>query len=181
MIETQKNKRKEKILKKKRFLGIKKDTINKWSSIISDQAANVPVINKWSSISDQQNYICGTDVATSSTSIFNSITFPIVRRVAAHTIAGGYYEESDERIKKRKRILKLKRVLNNEDFNEIVSSEEYSEILIEKKDVFKDGLISVTPLNIPTGSLMYMDFCYKDKKKEREDKLKRVLKTVLKT
>ena len=105
---------------------------------------------------------------TTSSSDWSNIAFPMVRRVAASTLAGGYSYESDERIKRRKRIQKLERILDEKEFNEIVSKSEYDDIMVEKKDVKVGGL----------------DFKYGEteeeksekKRKEREKKFERILK-----
>lgn len=91
---------------------------------------------------------------------FSNIIFPIVRRVAAQTIGmGGEPSEPKERIEKRLRIQKLKRILSDEEFSEIVDDETYKEILEIKNE---GGLISVQPLSAPI-LLMYLDFVYGEK------------------
>lgn len=105
-------------------------------------------------------------------------------KVAAKTLAGGGYVESDERIKRRKRIKKLERILDEEQFQEIVSKEEYDDIMIEKKDVYEEGLIAVQPMSLPSSTLFYMDFKYGEtdaekaekKRQEREMKFDRIFK-----
>jgi hypothetical protein len=89
---------------------------------------------------------------------FSGIIFPIVRRVTAQTIGMG--GETKERIEKRSRIQKLKRILSDEEFSEIVDEETYKEILEIKNE---GGLISVQPLSGPIGHLMYIDFVYGEK------------------
>jgi len=109
---------------------------------------------------------------------------PIVMRVSAKTIAGGgWNEESEERISRRKRIQKLKRILDKKTFEDVVSKAEYDEIM-EDKRVWEDGLVSVQPMSAPTGKLFYMDFKYGQEetpgmkaariRKEREEKIKRI-------
>jgi hypothetical protein len=108
---------------------------------------------------------------------------PLAMRVAAKTIAGGEYVESEERISRRSRVQKLKRILDSETFSSTVSEEEYKEIMTEKKDVWEDGLVSVQPLSAPTGKLFHMDFKYESTeekaeriRKEREAKIERIFK-----
>jgi len=116
-----------------------------------------------------------------SSTDWSNIVFPMVKRVVAKTLAGGGYVESDERIKRRKRIKKLERILDEEQFQEVISKDEYDDIMIEKKDVYEQGLISVQPLSAPTGTLFYyMDFKYETdaekKRKERQKKMERIIK-----
>lgn len=105
---------------------------------------------------------------------------PIAMKIAAKTIAsGGWNEESDERIKRRKRIVKLKRILDKKSFRKIVSKKEENEIMKVKRE-WEDGLVSVKPLSGPTNNLIYFDYKYESdsekKRKKREKKLKRILK-----
>lgn len=86
---------------------------------------------------------------------FSNIIFPIIRRVAAQTIGMG--GESEERIEKRTRIQKLKRILSDEEFSEIIDDETYKEILEIKNE---GGLVPVQPLSGPSVSLMYIDYVY---------------------
>jgi len=76
---------------------------------------------------------------------------PIAMKVAAHTISNGGYYESEERIKKRERTEKLKRILGDDAFSNIVSKENYDEIMTVKKNKYYEGLIPVIPMNLPTG------------------------------
>lgn len=78
---------------------------------------------------------------------------PIVMRVSAKTIAGGGWKE---RISRRKRIQKLKRILDKKTFENV---------------------------SAPIGKLFYMDFKYGQEtpvmkaariRKEREEKIKRI-------
>ena len=102
---------------------------------------------------------------------FSGIIFPIVRRVATQTIGMG--GETKERIEKRSRIQKLKRILSDEEFSEIIDEETYKEILEFKPE----GLLSVQPLSAPIGHLMYVDYIYKspDEKKVKMNWLKKLL------
>ncbi|NPV12792.1 MAG: hypothetical protein HPY57_13480 [Ignavibacteria bacterium] len=115
---------------------------------------------------------------TGTTNSFPSL-LPIAKRIAAGTIALGFDYESDERIQRRKRILKLKRILSDSEFQDVVSKEEYEDIIVEKKDCHNPGLVSVQPLSAPIGMLFYMDFIYESPeeklRKQRNEKLKRIL------
>lgn len=105
---------------------------------------------------------------------FNSIVFPIVKRIVGGTIAEGY--ESEERIKKRKRIQKLQRVLDKKDFQSIINKKEYNDIMIIKKE---GGIIPVKPIQSnPRETLYYLDFKYNEaeiKRKNRKKKIIRIL------
>lgn len=134
-----------------------------------------------------KNNITSNDVSSnqdnSRYSGFTSL-LPIAMKVAAHTIGNGGYYESEERIKKRERTEKLKRILGDDAFSDIVSKENYDEIMTVKKDKYYDGLIPVVPMNLPTGNLFYMDYVYdfetdqekaERMRKERSEKLERIL------
>ncbi|MCK9416033.1 hypothetical protein M0Q97_05170 [Candidatus Dojkabacteria bacterium] len=96
---------------------------------------------------------------------------PFAIRIASHTIGIG--GEPEERIEKRSRIQKLKRILSDEEFSEIIDEETYKEILEFKPE----GLLSVQPLSAPIGHLMYVDYIYKspDEKKVKMNWLKKLL------
>ena len=91
--------------------------------------------------------------------------FPIVKKVSVSTIANGQMVEPKDRIKKRKRILKFKDILNKKDFFDTISKDDYEEIMIEKKTEYIDGLVSVQPMRPPEGHLMYLDFKYGENQK----------------
>lgn len=127
------------------------------------------------------------DNLSQNTTTFNEFTtfLPIAMKVSAHTIGNGGYYESDERIKKRERTQKLKKILGDTEFSNIVSDESYDEIMTVKKEEYYGGLVSVSPMNYPTPTLMYMNFVYdtseSDKqkaeriRKNRQEKLGRIL------
>lgn len=107
------------------------------------------------------------------------VIFPIVNKFFAKTFAaGGWSVESEERIKRRIRVQKLKRVLDKNTFENIVSKSEYDEIM-RKDIVYEDGLVSVQPMSLPTVGLYYIDFKYEtdseNKRKSREKKINRIL------
>ena len=99
------------------------------------------------------------------------IAFPIVRNVGT---------ESKQRIQKRMRMLKFKKILEKDVFDSITSQEEYDE-LVEHKPIYRllsQDLVSVSPMGAPSGQLMYMDFVY-DSKKEKQLLRKKKLKKIL--
>lgn len=136
-----------------------------------------------------KNNITSNDVSSnqdnSRYSGFTSL-LPIAMKVAAHTIGNGGYYESEERIKKRERTEKLKRILGDDTFLDIVSKENYDEIMTVKKDYY-DGLVSVTlmgAMSAMSANLFYMDYKYdfetdqekaERMRKERSEKLERIL------
>lgn len=61
--------------------------------------------------------------------------------------------EPKERIEKRLRIQKLKRILSDDEFSEIVDDETYKEILEIKNE---GGLIPVQPLSAPILQILFM-------------------------
>ena len=104
---------------------------------------------------------------------FSFPLLPIAIRVAAKTIGCG--GESEERLQKRKRILKLKRILSEEEFNNIVDEETFDEIMEIKNE---GGLVSVQPLSLPSGMLLYMDYKFEETaqqkaKRIRDERLKK--------
>ena len=101
---------------------------------------------------------------------------PIARRVHAQTlVSGGYGDEDPERIQRRNRIIKLKRILDKKSFRKMVSRSEETEIMKEERE-WEDGLVSVQPMSLPTGNLMFMDFVYETETETTEEKAKRIRK-----
>lgn len=143
---------------------------------------------KWKTLYDNQ--LAQTISETGDTSWNNMPLLPIAMKIAAKTLGGDYYYESEERIQRRKRILKLKRILDSDVFKDVVSQEEYDDIIIEKKDCYEPGLVSVQPLSLPSCMITYLDFKYESPisdgilskykrekvQKERLEKIKRILK-----
>jgi len=130
-----------------------------------------------------KNNIASSDQDKSTYNGFTSF-LPIAMKVSAHSIGNGGYYESEERIKKRERTEKLKRILGDDAFSDIVSKENYDEIMTVKKDKYCEGLVPVVPMNLPTGKLFYMDYKYdfetdqekaERMRKERSEKLERIL------
>jgi len=74
---------------------------------------------------------------------------PIAMRIAAHTIAGGGWHQSEKQKLKQNRLNKL-RQLQGEEPNVILPDDE-----------FDHGLVSVQPLSAPSSHLCYIDFAYK--------------------
>lgn len=142
----------------------KKNIQQRWSSILGNlDNDKKDWLSDYSEYQEtMQNSVVNTpnDGSLSGDSSFSSIIFPVVKRVFARTLGGDYYYESEERINRRKRILKLKRILSDIEFGDIVSKEEYDDIIVEKKDLYSPGLVAVKPMSAPIGMLMYMDYKY---------------------
>lgn len=98
---------------------------------------------------------------------------PLAMKVSAKTMASDYYYESEERIQKRNRVKKLERIINKETFDDIVNKDEYDDIMIEKKDCFSQGLISVQPMSAPKMDFSYFDIIY-NYESEEDNKRKRI-------
>ena len=85
-------------------------------------------------------------------------------------------KESENRIEKRKRIQKLKQLLDEKNFNEIVSREEYDEIMERKtfgaRTIAQD-LVSVQPLSAPSEIIYYMEFFDEEARKKQKQELRR--------
>ena len=96
-----------------------------------------------------------------------SIIFPIVRRVAATTLASGSWIKSEKQQLKENRINKLKK-LQGEEPNVILPNDE-----------FIDGLVPVQPLSTPNCQFFYLDYKYNSINENRREKLK-YIKEILK-
>ncbi len=96
------------------------------------------------------------------------LLLPLAMKISAKTIASGYHYESDERIQKRKRIKKLERILDKDTFDSVVDKVEYADIMVEKKDCFSEGLVSVQPMSAPQGNLFYVDYIYGSESEEEK-------------
>jgi len=57
----------------------------------------------------------------------------------------------------------------------MVSRSEETEIMKEERE-WEDGLVSVQPMSLPTGNLMFMDFVYETETETTEEKAKRIRK-----
>lgn len=79
---------------------------------------------------------------------FDSLSFPIIRRVMSNTIGANGFRKSTKQQQREDRINKL-RVLNG-DLPDIILPDDESY-----------GLISVTPLSAPNPNFSYFDFVYK--------------------
>jgi len=130
---------------------------------------------------DEIEHYYNLPIENTSSNTFHSL-LPIAMKISAKTIASGYHYESDERIQKRKRIKKLERILDKETFDSVVEKDEYDNIMIEKKDCFFEGLVSVQPMSAPSGNFSYVDYIYESEEekrkricKERLEKMKRIL------
>jgi hypothetical protein len=85
---------------------------------------------------------------------------PIAKQVISTDISG-VWVEPEERIYRRDRTLKLKRVLGDKRFFEIISKESYDEIMeVKKTEFIDDNIIAVTPMSTPSCQLFYMDYNY---------------------
>lgn len=149
----------------------KKEKLNKWSGIIENiDSDKVGWLEQYTHyISDDTIY--NTPIKNIQNDDFPSL-LPISMRVAAKTIGldlMGTGKESDKRIKKRIRINKLKRVLGEDEFNNVVSKEEYDEIQEIKKD-----MRGIEPMSAPSPTLMYLDFKYGDDYDDDEDDEKKI-------
>lgn len=166
----------------------KNQTFQKWKPILDNLNVDNDKKEWLSEYAEMHSNLEQNEILNSQSQIFqdsgntsdwNNFIFPVVKKIAATTIAGGGWIESEERKFQRARVQKLKRILNKEDFNDVVSKEEFDDIMTEKKDVFQEGLLSVQPLSAPTGVLFFMDYKYEDKseriRKERNNKIKRIL------
>jgi hypothetical protein len=123
------------------------------------------IIEKWSKLGLTQgldNQIIGSidPIENTNDNSFESVSFPIIRRVMPSTIAGGGWTKSKKQQLKEDRINKLRK-LDGKEPNVIL-----------EKDEWIDGLVSVQPLSQPTGILHYMDFKYESISEKRKKKLK---------
>jgi len=153
---------------------INKDkTIEKWSTLIGDLTGNT---SNWL---DQyyQRKIAGdltpeewnaTQPATQSNDSFNSIQFPIVKKISATTLGGCGWVKSEKQILKESRINKL-RQLKGEEPNVKLPEDEY-----------QDGLVSVQPMSAPKCNLFYMDYKYGDTEEEKQIKKQKIREEKLK-
>jgi len=101
-----------------------------------------------------------TNTLTATNSSFSSI-LPIVRKVAASTIADG-----DSKLLE---IAKNKVIAINRDrkIDSILFDDPYEELKIEDTEEYKEYLNSIKkPMSGPSGKLFYLDFKYDDKTKE---------------
>lgn len=89
-----------------------------------------------------------SSVLDSNSGPFDSINFPIVKKVFVSTLGSDGWVKSKKQQLKEDRINKL-RQLQGEEPNVILPEDEYVE-----------GLISVQPLSAPIGKLFYMDYKY---------------------
>ena len=82
--------------------------------------------------------------------------------------------------KQRERYHKLKEILGDDDFFDIISEKEYEDFINEKflppARTLAEDLVSVQPLSLPSNNLMYMEFVYgKTIEEKRLVKLKELL------
>ena len=119
---------------------LKEDAINKWSKL--GLLEGLDTIQK--NCMDQK-LVNEDEVNTQN---WDFPLLPVAIRVAAHTIAGGGWQQSKKQKLKQDRLNKL-RQLQGEEPNVVLPDDE-----------FVDGLVSVQPLSTPSCNLLYMDFKY---------------------
>lgn len=78
----------------------------------------------------------------------SSIQFPIAKRIYSSTISDGAWIKSEKQQAKEDRINKL-RLLQGEEPNVTLPN-----------DLFKEGILSVTPMSKPTDMIFYFDYVY---------------------
>ena len=114
-------------------------------------------------IDNLSNDILAND-SSNNLSSYNSIAFPIVKKVLSATLAGGGWKKSKKQQLKENRINKLRKI-NGKKPNIVLPYDEYI-----------DGLVSVQPLSAPLGTLFYMDYFYDTIKTKRKKKLNNINK-----
>ena len=93
---------------------------------------------------------------TSST--FDSISFPIIRRVFGG-VPKDKIKEIESRIKVENRDGKIESVLDSKYFeeNKLEDDPEYKKLLSENSGLIGQSLVSVQPMSAPVGQLIYLD------------------------
>jgi hypothetical protein len=161
------------------------DYIERWKSIIENQNKENVNEKTWNPL--ENNYGLGhhgtingvINQSGSTASGSTSTSFPLLP--IAMKVTSSLCGDSDERIRKRSRIKKLRRILGDEEFFTQMTIEEYDELMAEN-----DGLVSVKPMSAPSSQLIYMDFTYETEEREKklleERRLLRIskLKNILK-
>ncbi len=127
---------------------LKKETIEKWNSILSSQ----------------NDYIMGTDPAMATQSqVFPSL-LPIARKISAKTIGseiGGWATQEE----KDKIIQRVKQENRSGKIDEVLNDIEYKETKLEDDPEYKEACNrGIQPMGGPSVSLirvqMYLDFIY---------------------
>jgi hypothetical protein len=120
----------------------------KWSSILNLESGSTK--SNWFEKYASNEYVASIDPATDN---FDSISFPIVRRVMASTLGGGGWKKSKIQQLKEDRLNKLLK-LKGEEPNVTLPNDEYVE-----------GLVKVTPISSPKIDLGYVNYYYKNDEK----------------
>lgn len=104
-----------------------------------------------------------------TSSNFESVIFPLVKRVNATTLGYGPSKEELEnvsnRVKSENRDRKIKSLLNGSKYTEKKLEDDP-----EYKELSKKGLIDVKPMSAPNVGLLYIDYNYNDKDKDKSKK-----------
>lgn len=105
---------------------------------------------------------------THENDIFDTIYFPIVKKVFSTTLANGGWYKSEKQQLKENRINKL-RLLEGEKPN-----------ISLPDDMYINGLVSVKPLSTHLGSIFYMDYKYdtpiKTKRKKKLNNINKIIR-----
>lgn len=124
----------------------------------------VNAIEKWSKVGLleglDENIINQPQVDNTS---FDSIQFPIVKRVASATLAEGGWTKSKKQQLKEDRINKIRKLEGKKPNVEL------------ENDEFVHGLVSVQPISLPNVNLFYMDFKYEPNIREKRRKKLKII------
>lgn len=132
----------------------KNEILEKWSKLGLIDGIDTNSIKEI--YENQQSFDINNSSKTDNS--FPNIIFPMVRKIAASTIAMGGWQKSKKQQLKEDRINKL-RQLEGKKPNVVL-----------EKDEFIDGLVSVQPMQYPTSSnLFYMDYKYENKDDNTKD------------
>mgnify|MGYP003334827276 CR=1 FL=1 len=159
----------------------KKKTLDKWKPVLENMGVKDQSKLDWmSEYAEQHNLQDNTkqlrnekiddllenqakellnDSATASTD-FSGVLFPLVKKVAAQTIAMGNgvtQEDVDKAIVDRERIIRENR---EGKINEVLFDEEYEVQEVPEIPEIIGGIVPVTPMGAPIGNLMYLDYKY---------------------
>ena len=111
---------------------------------------------KWE---DFESNISGTP----SESNFDSVLFPVVRKVFSTTL--GPSDRDIDKIKNR-----LKSENRDGKIESLIKGEKYTEKKLEDDEEYKksikDNLVQVKPMSAPISNLFYIDYKYDDKDKK---------------
>ena len=143
----------------------KKEIFEKWKPIIesNEEQSRTSWFEKYTKQQISSSLGVPSSLSGQNSSQFPSI-FPLVRKVAASTIAGGGTRKSKEQQLREDRLNKL-RNLEGKKPNVTLPD-----------DIEIPGLVSVKPLSAPSGQLLFIDYKYQDIKKIRMKKLQEIEK-----